>query len=236
MIFPYDPHAFFFSFLPVSFPIENHRDQLIQALTNNSKSFKSPEEAEAYTRRIATEPAEFSFAIILLPTSDSGDSTTTAATMTTTTAAGSNSSSSSSSNNSFIGFMRASTDEDYLSYSLAPSHWNQGFASEALAAFLPAYFARFPSKTRMYANIEPHNVASARVLEKLGFQLDKANVRRRLTFSVVERDESEVKEVRNAVEALGLQPSVNPPPSESMRSYTEYVYHKGMWPWTMAEE
>ncbi|MBT8414261.1 MAG: GNAT family N-acetyltransferase [Boseongicola sp.] len=51
---------------------------------------------------------------------------------------------------------------------LGEEHWGQGFASEALSAFLPELFERFPI-TRLVADHFEDNPASRHVLEKHGF-------------------------------------------------------------------
>ncbi len=55
-------------------------------------------------------------------------------------------------------------------YYLAETHWNQGFATEAMSAFLPELFARFPIN-RLEADHFDDNLASGKVLAKLGFQV-----------------------------------------------------------------
>ncbi|MGI9391124.1 MAG: GNAT family N-acetyltransferase [Boseongicola sp.] len=53
-------------------------------------------------------------------------------------------------------------------YALHPDHWGQGIATEAMSAFLPEVFDRFPLNT-LVANHFEDNPASGRVLKKLGF-------------------------------------------------------------------
>ena len=55
-----------------------------------------------------------------------------------------------------------------IGYILHPGHWGQGLAREALAAILPAVFARFdiPAIT---ADVDPRNLASLKLLAHLGF-------------------------------------------------------------------
>ncbi|MEK6217360.1 MAG: GNAT family N-acetyltransferase, partial [Boseongicola sp.] len=53
-------------------------------------------------------------------------------------------------------------------YALHPDHWGQGIATEAMSAFLPELFDRFPLN-RMVADHFDDNPASGRVLQKLGF-------------------------------------------------------------------
>jgi RimJ/RimL family protein N-acetyltransferase len=55
-----------------------------------------------------------------------------------------------------------------LGYFLAPDYWGQGLMTEALSAFLPEVFAKFPLST-LYADHFEDNPASGAILEKLGF-------------------------------------------------------------------
>lgn len=56
-----------------------------------------------------------------------------------------------------------------IGYSLAREHWGKGYASEAVRALLGYGFDRL-DLNRVEADIDPRNAASARVLERLGFQ------------------------------------------------------------------
>jgi len=55
-----------------------------------------------------------------------------------------------------------------VGYLLAVSAWGQGHASEAISALL-AHGFRALKLNRVEADIDPHNIASARLLERLGF-------------------------------------------------------------------
>ena len=55
-----------------------------------------------------------------------------------------------------------------LMYYIAESHWGQGFATEAISAFLPELFDRFPINTLAADHFED-NPASGRILRKMGF-------------------------------------------------------------------
>jgi ribosomal-protein-alanine N-acetyltransferase len=57
-----------------------------------------------------------------------------------------------------------------LAYSLARSHWNQGFMTEALAATITAVFNTERSLNRLFVKIDTRNTGSIRVAQKLGFQ------------------------------------------------------------------
>jgi RimJ/RimL family protein N-acetyltransferase len=56
-----------------------------------------------------------------------------------------------------------------IGYALASRHWGQGYASEALRAAIRHGFDAL-GLNRIEADIDPRNIASARVLEKLGFR------------------------------------------------------------------
>lgn len=56
-----------------------------------------------------------------------------------------------------------------VAYFLAPDQWGQGIATEALSAFLPALFERFPVN-RIEAEVFQDNPASAALLRKFGFE------------------------------------------------------------------
>jgi len=51
---------------------------------------------------------------------------------------------------------------------LAPEHWRQGYASEALAAFLDHVFAR-ADVDHLIADVDPRNKSSLALLERHGF-------------------------------------------------------------------
>ena len=55
-----------------------------------------------------------------------------------------------------------------LGYVLAPAHWGQGFAREALAGLLDCAFTTLGVR-RVEAEVNPLNQASVRVLGRLGF-------------------------------------------------------------------
>ncbi len=58
-----------------------------------------------------------------------------------------------------------------LAYVLQPEDWGQGYATEAANALLRFGFERLHLH-RIYATCDPRNVASARVLEKLGMKYE----------------------------------------------------------------
>lgn len=60
-----------------------------------------------------------------------------------------------------------------LGYGLGPAHWGGGYAREAVAALLAFGFSESGLNLhRVEADIDPDNIASARLLDRLGFQLE----------------------------------------------------------------
>lgn len=81
-----------------------------------------------------------------------------------------------------IGFMRGTDVERYnaeTGYWLAEPFWNQGIASEALREALRRYWTA-TDVVRVFANVYESNIASMRVLEKVGFR--KAGILRKACF------------------------------------------------------
>ena len=64
-----------------------------------------------------------------------------------------------------------------IGYIFDRSVWGQGFATEALGALIAEIWRRWPDLARLEAEIDPRNLASARVLEKLGFRLEREEAR-----------------------------------------------------------
>jgi RimJ/RimL family protein N-acetyltransferase len=62
--------------------------------------------------------------------------------------------------------------EAYVSYELNPSYWNHGYVSEAASALLEFGFSQL-GLLRIWACCIADNMASRRVLEKLGMHLEK---------------------------------------------------------------
>lgn len=56
-----------------------------------------------------------------------------------------------------------------IGYIIHPDRWGHGLASEALGAVIPRLFARHPI-ARIAADIDPRNIASIRLLTRLGFR------------------------------------------------------------------
>ncbi|KAI8626723.1 acyl-CoA N-acyltransferase [Xylariaceae sp. FL1651] len=59
-----------------------------------------------------------------------------------------------------------------LGYWLGEDHWHQGIASEAVSAFAKWAFDNFDKLLRLEAEVFDGNAASARVLEKAGFDFE----------------------------------------------------------------
>lgn len=58
-----------------------------------------------------------------------------------------------------------------IGYSLLRPYWRQGYAREALTAVIDHLF-RVDGYRRVFADIDPENAASRRLVEKLGFRLE----------------------------------------------------------------
>ena len=56
-----------------------------------------------------------------------------------------------------------------IGYILHPDHWGQGLAFEAMCAVVPYVFAR-GDVPALRADVDPRNIGSYRLLEKLGFR------------------------------------------------------------------
>jgi len=68
----------------------------------------------------------------------------------------------------------------YIGYILAREYWGQGLTTEALKAFIEYGFSHLEVH-RIEAHVEPGNVASEAVLQKIGFQ--KEGLLRESTFN-----------------------------------------------------
>ena len=69
-----------------------------------------------------------------------------------------------------IGAVRFGGTPATIGYFIAPEYWGQGIVTEALSAFIPALFERFPLNT-LYADQFEDNPASGAILAKFGFQV-----------------------------------------------------------------
>nr|GMD83752.1 uncharacterized N-acetyltransferase P20-like [Ipomoea batatas] len=57
----------------------------------------------------------------------------------------------------------------HLGYAIGSCYWGQGIVTMALKMAIPVVFTDFPFLVRLEALVEPENVGSQRVLEKVGF-------------------------------------------------------------------
>jgi [ribosomal protein S5]-alanine N-acetyltransferase len=62
-----------------------------------------------------------------------------------------------------------------LGFRLGQQHWRKGLATEAAAVWVRAAFDEF-NITRLGAFVHPENVASIRVLEKVGFHAERQDI------------------------------------------------------------
>lgn len=58
-----------------------------------------------------------------------------------------------------------------IGYIINQSFWGQGYASEALAAYIEEYWGYAKGINFMVAKVDPLNMGSIRVLEKCGFRV-----------------------------------------------------------------
>lgn len=58
-----------------------------------------------------------------------------------------------------------------VGYILHPDVWGMGLAKEALEAILPRAFGKWPEQDHLTAETDPRNLASVRLLRRLGFRL-----------------------------------------------------------------
>jgi len=70
------------------------------------------------------------------------------------------------------GFQIFNLQEIELAYTLLPAAWGQGYATEAARACLDQFFA-MSEEDRIVSRTRPTNARSLRVMEKLGFQIEK---------------------------------------------------------------
>jgi ribosomal-protein-alanine N-acetyltransferase len=68
-----------------------------------------------------------------------------------------------------LGLTDANLTEGMLWYTIHPSHWGRGYATEGARGLLDFGFAEL-CLHRIWADCDPANVASVRVLEKLGMR------------------------------------------------------------------
>lgn len=69
----------------------------------------------------------------------------------------------------FGGFLHVTEDAPHLIYGILPRYWGLGYATEAASALLRYAFESL-SLAKVKADVDEPNVASVRVLEKLGMK------------------------------------------------------------------
>jgi len=75
-------------------------------------------------------------------------------------------------NNQCLGRVEVTLRQDasaYLAYEIEVASWGHGFATEACGRVIEALFGEF-GVTRIVAEVDTRNIASIRLLERLGFQ------------------------------------------------------------------
>ncbi len=71
----------------------------------------------------------------------------------------------------YVGYVQATIERDgtaWIAYMIGVPYWGQGFASEAVRRLCEGLFAD-PRILRLQATVDTRNVASMRVLDRLGF-------------------------------------------------------------------
>ncbi|MCB0318574.1 MAG: GNAT family N-acetyltransferase [Bdellovibrionales bacterium] len=68
-----------------------------------------------------------------------------------------------------------------IGYSIAPSLWGQGFATEAAHKIIDLTFKTFPTLRRIMATADAENIGSLRVMEKLGMKKEGLLRKHRIT-------------------------------------------------------
>lgn len=121
-----------------------------------------------------------------------------------------------------------------VGYQLDPTAWGKGYATEALNAYLLVLFKNFPDLEEVYADAIESNIGSRRVLEKCGFVLNNqipgsehrkvGNVENDTVYD--ESRENKLRELRIMLERIGLQASVNAPPTKENRNMVMYRYDR----------
>jgi len=85
-----------------------------------------------------------------------------------------------------------------VGYAIGFNYWGQGVATKAVKILLSRVFQDFPDLVRLQANTRPDNIASQRLLEKVGFQREglfrkgiynKGNIEDFCIFSFLSTDE-----------------------------------------------
>jgi RimJ/RimL family protein N-acetyltransferase len=64
-------------------------------------------------------------------------------------------------------------DKPEVGFILNRAHWGKGLVHEAMEAILPGAFAAFPDCEALTAEVDPRNTRSCRLLEVLGFVIER---------------------------------------------------------------
>ena len=75
-----------------------------------------------------------------------------------------------------------------IGYWLGEDYWGKGIISEAVGLMVGYTFANFAEINRIFAGVLAHNVASMRVLEKNGFQLEAILKEAAIKNDIIEDD------------------------------------------------
>lgn len=67
-----------------------------------------------------------------------------------------------------------------IGYSIARTHWNEGFCTEAARAVIDAAFSTHPELNRVHARADARNTASQRVMAKVGMRKEGVFRKRRV--------------------------------------------------------
>lgn len=85
-----------------------------------------------------------------------------------------------------------------IAYAVGSDYWGQGIVTMAIKMAIPIVFKDFPYLVRLEALVEPENVGSQRVLEKVGFKkegflrkygFNKGEIRDMFIYSFLSTDE-----------------------------------------------
>lgn len=85
-----------------------------------------------------------------------------------------------------------------MGYAIGSDYWGRGIVTTALKMAIPSVFEKFPFVVRLEALVEEENVASQRVLEKVGFVregflrkygFNKGEIRDMYIYSFLKTDE-----------------------------------------------
>lgn len=79
-----------------------------------------------------------------------------------------------------VHFLSAESEPVEIGYTLAPDHWGNGYATEAVRALLDYLFCQL-KKHRVIASVDPDNLASIALLNRIGMR-QEAHFRQSLRY------------------------------------------------------